>query len=154
MNTARYSVPFCECFAVNVKVTRRAPGMLVHVLPPLIERCHCVLGAGVPEAAAVKPARPPGDTFMLWGWTITAGRRWPPRGRAGCAGAGRSRINGSAATPVAVRRAVPAVVLTLCGGRAHTGTPDRAGVRSGCYAHGHDDQPEQGEQRARPDGCR
>jgi hypothetical protein len=80
VNTARYSLPFCVCLAVNVSVTRWAPGTLVQVLPPLTERCHWVLGAGVPEAAAVKPARAPGATFTLWGCTMTAGRRLPPRG--------------------------------------------------------------------------
>jgi hypothetical protein len=100
--------------------------MLVHVLPPLTERCHWVFGAGVPDATAVKPARPPGATFMLCGCTMTAGRRLPPRGRVGGGDAGRTRIKGSARTPAAVRRPAavrPAAVRRpACAGRE--GGPD------------------------------
>ena len=103
VNTARYSLPVSDALAVNVYVTRWAPRMLAHVRPRLTERCHCVLGAGLPEAAAVKPARRPAAIVTLRGWTITSGRRRPPRARTIGAGPGRNRIIGPAVARTAVR---------------------------------------------------
>ena len=96
VNTARYSLPVSDALAVNVYVTRWAPRMLAHVRPRLTERCHCVLGAGLPDAAAVKPARRPAAIVTLRGWTTTAGRRRPPRERTMGVGPGRKRIIGAA----------------------------------------------------------
>ena len=47
--------------------------MLVKVVPPSVETCHCTVGAGVPVAAAVKLADWPSTTATLAGEVVTVG---------------------------------------------------------------------------------
>jgi hypothetical protein len=60
---ARYSSPDCDgVTAFSVNVAGVAPAMLVNVIPPLVETCHWIVGAGLPENATVKLAPAPGLT--------------------------------------------------------------------------------------------
>ena len=69
--------------------------MLANDAPPLVERCHCTVGVGTPDAEAVNVTDVPGCTVWSDGLVVTAGawftwtcrvwlavgaRRWP-RGR-------------------------------------------------------------------------
>src|ERR687890_726085 len=47
--------------------------MLVYVPPPLVERCHCTVGFGKPEAAAMKLTEAPESTVWSAGLVVTAG---------------------------------------------------------------------------------
>ena len=53
-NTARYLLPFCDAFAVNVNVVFVSPERLLKFVPPSVLTCHCTVGVGVLVAAAVK----------------------------------------------------------------------------------------------------
>ena len=44
-----------------------APARSLKVPPPLVETCHCTVGAGLPEAAALKEALAPAVTVWLAG---------------------------------------------------------------------------------------
>ena len=46
--------------------------MLVQVLP-FVLTCHCTVGAGAPEAAAVNEAVAPTFTVAFSGWVVKAG---------------------------------------------------------------------------------
>ena len=48
--------------------------MVVKVVPPLVETCHCTVGAGTPVPAAVKLAGWPWATWVLTGEAVTVGR--------------------------------------------------------------------------------
>ena len=50
-----------------------APAMLVKLAPPLVERCHCTVGVGTPDAAAVKVTEVPG--FTVWFGRVGGDRR-------------------------------------------------------------------------------
>ena len=54
VKTARYSLPVWPTAAVKLSVVAVAPAMLLNVAPPSVDTCHCTVGAGLPEAAAVK----------------------------------------------------------------------------------------------------
>ena len=56
-----------------VSVSAVAPLMLLHVLPPFADVCHCTVGAGRPEAEASKIALWPSSTVVLAGCLVTVG---------------------------------------------------------------------------------
>jgi hypothetical protein len=53
-----------------------ALGTLDHERPLLVEYCHCTVGVGVPDAAALNEAVDPAATVTLTGWLVTAGLEW------------------------------------------------------------------------------
>lgn len=53
VNAARYSLPDIAYAAVKLSVVEVAPGMFENVPPPFVDSCHCTVGVGVPDAAAV-----------------------------------------------------------------------------------------------------
>ncbi len=57
----------------TVSVVEVAPETLEYVVPPSVETCHCTVGAGEPEAAAVNVAVPPTVTVALAGCVVTTG---------------------------------------------------------------------------------
>ena len=61
VNTARYSLPFSASVVLaTVSVPDVAPrDRVVNVVPPSVETCHCTVGVGVPDAAAVNVAVAP-----------------------------------------------------------------------------------------------
>jgi hypothetical protein len=57
VKTASYSLPLWEIVvAGRARVPEVAPPIGVQVAPLSVEDCHCTVGAGFPEAAAVKDA--------------------------------------------------------------------------------------------------
>jgi len=59
-----------------------APAMFVNVAPPLVLTCHCTVGAGWPEAAALNVAAVPAATVTLIGLVVITGAEafgveWP-----------------------------------------------------------------------------
>jgi hypothetical protein len=58
VNLARYSSALSLAVAITLYVAdvAVAPGASLHELPPFVETCHCTVGVGVPEAAAVNVA--------------------------------------------------------------------------------------------------
>src|SRR5689334_14005394 len=54
VNTARYRLPESVDFPVPLKVVLVAPAMFVKAELPGAAICHCTVGAGIPDAAAVK----------------------------------------------------------------------------------------------------
>ena len=72
VNTARYWVPEIAVVAVNKYVAEVAPAMLVQVVPSVLD-CHCTVGAGEPEAAAVSIAVAPAAADRLTGLVVTVG---------------------------------------------------------------------------------
>jgi hypothetical protein len=73
MKTASYSSPLSLCSAVNERVVEVAPETCVQLEPPLVETYHCTLGAGAPDAVAVKLAFAPETTLRLIGWVVIPG---------------------------------------------------------------------------------
>ena len=74
VNTARYCVPFWAVVVdATVSVVDVAPLMFVNVELPLGADCHCTVGAGVPEAAAVNVAVLPAATVTLVGCVVITG---------------------------------------------------------------------------------
>ncbi len=75
VNTARYSLPFCEAVVLDsVSVADVAPDTLVNVLPLLVDTCHCTVAAGLPsDAAAVNVAGCPALTVTFVGCVVIAG---------------------------------------------------------------------------------
>src|SRR5262245_34400481 len=53
VKTARNRWPLRAAVAVTCSVPVAALGMLLQVCPPSVEVCHCAVGPGTPEAAAV-----------------------------------------------------------------------------------------------------
>ena len=83
VQTAWYCLALSAAVTTNVKVAFVAPGILVHVVP-LVLNSHCTVGTGVPLAAAVKLTFSPahfdcdagcvvieGDTVTTPGFTVT-----------------------------------------------------------------------------------
>ncbi len=58
---------------VNVYVVEVAPAMSLKVVPPSVESCHCTVGLGLPEAAAVKLALVPLQAVVFVGSVVTTG---------------------------------------------------------------------------------
>ena len=56
VKTARYCLALSALVAVKLSVVEVAPSRLLNVTPLSMETCHCTVGAGLPEAAAVKVA--------------------------------------------------------------------------------------------------
>ncbi len=50
-----------------------APVISVQVLPLLVLTCHCTVGVGLPEAAALKVTWVPALTDLLAGWKVITG---------------------------------------------------------------------------------
>ncbi len=77
VKTARYSRPLSVVvvFAtVNVAVVFPASVVsLVNVAPPFVDTCHETVGAGEPDAAAVKVAFSPAVTVLVAGFVVTFG---------------------------------------------------------------------------------
>jgi hypothetical protein len=70
---ASYSLPLCEVAAAKEYVVEVAPVMLVNEPPPLVETDHWTVGAGEPEADALKEAVAPEATDVLDGSETMAG---------------------------------------------------------------------------------
>ena len=66
VNTARNCLPLSPAWAVKVWVVKVAPVMLPQLVPSLLD-CHCTVGAGLPEAAAVKLTACPAETVWAEG---------------------------------------------------------------------------------------
>src|SRR5205807_961345 len=74
LNVARNSLPFSEVFVLAiVNLAAVAPAMLLHVVPPLVDFCHCTVAAGNASAAASKLALWPSSTVVLAGCWVTEG---------------------------------------------------------------------------------
>ena len=61
--------------AATVSVPVVLPASVVSfakVTPAFVDTCHCTVGAGMPEAAAVKLAPSPAITVLLAGFELTA----------------------------------------------------------------------------------
>ena len=67
MNTASYSSLLSVAAAINAYVPDVAPEIALHVLPPSVDTCHWMLGAGFPFAPALKVAELPTSTDSLTG---------------------------------------------------------------------------------------
>jgi hypothetical protein len=80
VNTASYSYPFCELWAVKEYVVdvELVPEALDHVFPPSVETTHCTDGVGDPDAAAENEAVAFGATVSLEGWPVIVGAAGPP----------------------------------------------------------------------------
>jgi len=77
VKTGRYSYPLsARVETATRRVVLVAPPMLVQLEPPLVESCHCTVGVGLPDAAAVKVALAPAVTVSLAGWALTVGAYW------------------------------------------------------------------------------
>ena len=73
VKTARYWLPFIAAVVVaKPSVGEVAPARFVKG-PPLELTCHCTVGAGWPEAAAVKVAAAPAVTVTLIGFVVITG---------------------------------------------------------------------------------
>jgi hypothetical protein len=79
VNTARYWLPDSAAVVdatVNVPVVLPASVVSsVNVAPPSVDTCHCTVGAGLPEAAAVNVALAPSTTVVLVGCVVTVGAK-------------------------------------------------------------------------------
>ena len=77
VKTALYLYPFWEVWAVKEYVGAVAPERLDHELPPVVETCHCTVGAGDPDADALNDADEPAETESFEGWLVILGREKP-----------------------------------------------------------------------------
>ena len=74
VKTARNFVPFWpDTTFGTVKVVVIAPATLLKVAPPSVLNCHCTVGDGAPDAAAVKIAVPPAFTVTSTGFSVITG---------------------------------------------------------------------------------
>ena len=73
VNTARNSSPESARAAVPVSVVAVAPEMFVNVEPPSVDTCHCTVGFGVPEPAAVNEYGCAAGTVVSCGCWVTCG---------------------------------------------------------------------------------
>jgi hypothetical protein len=74
VNTARYWLPDSDRLVGDtVSVVEVAPETLVNVVPPSVDTCHCTVGVGVPEAAAVNVAAFGAVTVWFVGLVVTVG---------------------------------------------------------------------------------
>ena len=64
-----------------------APDTLLKLVAPAGSTCHCTVGAGLPEAAAVKLTGDPAATVCDDGWVVTAGAVVEGGGEGGGGGA-------------------------------------------------------------------
>jgi len=79
VKTARYSLPFIATVVlVMLSVVEVAPDTLVNVAPPFVLTCHCTVGVGEPEAAAVNVAVAAAVTVTFAGFVVIAGVVFPP----------------------------------------------------------------------------
>ena len=77
VKTARYWYPLsARVVTATLRVVRVAPLMLAQLEPALVESCHCTVGVGLPDAAAVKATVAPAVTVSLTGWVLTVGAYW------------------------------------------------------------------------------
>ncbi len=58
---------------VNVNVAAVAPLTFAKVEPPSVDCCHCTVGVGTPDAAAVNDADCPAGTVCETGFVVMAG---------------------------------------------------------------------------------
>ena len=75
-NTARNCLPLSAAAAVKPYVVAVAPAMSDHVTAPAGRTCHCTVGAGVPDAAAVRDTDAPSVTEVAAGFVVIDGGRW------------------------------------------------------------------------------
>jgi len=73
VKTAWYRLPFWLSWAMKLSVVDVAPAMLVNVVPPLVLTCHCTVGVGLPDAAAVNVAVVPTPMDWFAGFSVTNG---------------------------------------------------------------------------------
>jgi hypothetical protein len=71
VKTARYCLALSATVVTKVSVVLVSPGMLAK--PEPLSTCHCTLGAGLPEAAAVKVTGKPAQSVCVTGFVVTAG---------------------------------------------------------------------------------
>ena len=74
-----------------------APVIELQLVPPLVDCCHCTVGAGVPDAAAVNVALDPATTLSLAGSLVIEG----------------ANVLGAAAVTVSVAAWVVALAVAL-----------------------------------------
>ena len=55
---------------MKLKVADAAPEILLNVAPPSVLCCHCIVGAGVPLAAAVKLTGVPAQRVCVDGFEV------------------------------------------------------------------------------------
>src|SRR5882757_2393894 len=75
VKTARYWLPESPSDVEKVKVVEVAPMISVKVPPPLVLICHCTVGVGLPEAAAVKVTVLVAEMLWLKGLVVIAGAK-------------------------------------------------------------------------------
>jgi hypothetical protein len=74
VKTARYLFPLIATVVpVMLSVVDVAPDKFVNVPPPLVLTCHCTVGVGEPDAAAVNVAVAAAVTDTLAGLVVIAG---------------------------------------------------------------------------------
>jgi len=66
-------LPFCELLAAKQSELDVAPATSFHVEPLFVLSCHCMAGAGLPLAVALKHTLPPLQTVESFGFNVTAG---------------------------------------------------------------------------------
>jgi hypothetical protein len=78
VNTAWYSLPFIATVVPRmVSVVDVAPDKFVNVPPPLVLTCHCTVGVGEPDAAAVNVAVAQAVTVTFVGLVVIVGAVFP-----------------------------------------------------------------------------
>lgn len=79
VKTARYLLPLIAVVVpVRLSVVEVAPDTLVKEVPPFVLTCHCTVGVGEPEAAAVNVAVAAAVTVTFAGFVVIAGVVFPP----------------------------------------------------------------------------
>src|SRR5271156_2493990 len=74
VKTARYLLPLIALVVpVMLSVADVAPDKFVNVPPPFVLTCHCTVGVGEPDAAAVNVAVAPAVTVTLVGSVVIVG---------------------------------------------------------------------------------
>src|SRR3984885_11618428 len=74
VNTASYLFPLMATVVpVMLKVVDVAPATFVNDVPPFVLTCHCTVGVGEPDAAAVKVAVAPAVTDTFAGLVVIVG---------------------------------------------------------------------------------
>jgi hypothetical protein len=123
VKTALYWSPFSPALAVNEYVDTLAPTMGVKVVPELEETSHLTVGAGFPEALALKVAFPPDATVTLDGSLVTLGD--PALAAAARAGVGTGRSRGPMLRLVYTRPGVWDVAAACAGALDERAPPTR-----------------------------
>jgi hypothetical protein len=73
LKRARYCLELSAATVAKLNVVLVAPAISFQVPPPSVLTCHCTVGVGLPDAAAVKEAELPTHTAWLAGLVVTDG---------------------------------------------------------------------------------